>query len=159
MKIRSKTALTFVEVMVALLLFTLIVGGLYTTLLVGQVSFQNFESVVRSQQEVRRTIAVMARDFREAENLKVAMGADNLTIAFHHPKEGNVSYFWSKTGPQAGQVFRQSPAGIRNIARDISDFKVQEVQRIVRFSVTATTISRQGRIITFSMSHRAGRRR
>ncbi len=154
-----KEGLTFVEVMVALLLFGLIAGGLYSTLLLGNVAYQNFESAVLSQQEARRTVATLARDLRMAENLTISETESGIAVNFHLPREGNVNYFWSKTGPQAGQVFRRGPKGIRTVAWHITGLEVKDLHPIVSVSVVATTVSRQGKEIKSSLETRVEKRR
>ena len=159
MKKFSHSGITLIEVMVTLFLFTLIIGGLYANLLVGNTAWQSFESAVVVQQEARRALSALVKDFRMAENLNVMPTDRILTISFHHPKEGNVTYFWAKTGPQQGQLFRQSATAIRNVGRLISQLDVSLNGRMVRVQLTAKTVSRQGKEIVVSLGQRVTRRR
>jgi type II secretory pathway pseudopilin PulG len=65
------------EVMVVLLLFSLVLGGLLTTLLTGQASYASAEAYVQVQQEVRRAFDDMTRELREAGGT-ITAAADQL---------------------------------------------------------------------------------
>jgi Tfp pilus assembly protein PilW len=155
----SIQGITFVEVMVSLFLFTLVAGGLYATLLVGNVSWQNFETTVKVQQEVRRAMMMLSRDFRVAKNIVITGSPEGVVILFHHPKDGNVRYSWLKKGVDAATIIRQNQAGPRLISRDIVDFKVVNDMKAVTLSVSALAVSRQGKEVTFSLRHRVTKRK
>jgi type II secretory pathway component PulJ len=158
MQIKIKSAFTLVEAMVTVLLFALVIGGIYTTVLVGNVSWQNYEAVVTVQQEARRAVAFLARDLRTAKNLKINSSAEGLVASFFHPQDGEVRYSWLRQGATAGQLFRQNTAGSRIIGQNISALSIVESKDAIAFSVVASRISRQGKEVSFALTHRVGKR-
>ena len=151
---RPAAGFTLVEVMVSVFLFTLILGGLYTTLVAGNLSWQTYEAAVLSQQNSRRVITVMSRDFRVARNMNIDRTADGLTISFYHPKEGLVEYSWNQTD---GKVVRQGAGNARLMAQHISALAVDDLPRLVRIQVTCSVKSR-GEFREFSLAQKVAKR-
>ena len=74
-RLRVRAGFTLLEVMVVLVLFSLVVGGLMTTLLTGQASYAVSEAYIQVQQEVRRAFDDMTRELREAGGTITATAA------------------------------------------------------------------------------------
>jgi len=158
MKIITKSGFTLVEAMVVVLLSAMVIGGIYTTLLIGNSSWENYEAAVTVQQEARRAVAFIARDMRTATNLTVKYSADSLAATFNHPQDGAVRYSWLRHGEPPGQLLRQDKNGSRIIGKYISAFVISESRDAVSCSITTSRVSRQGKELNFALSHRVAKR-
>ena len=52
MRLRKNSGISLTEVMIATVIFTFIMAGLYATLLTGRVAWQSYEAAVRAQRDV-----------------------------------------------------------------------------------------------------------
>jgi hypothetical protein len=145
--------------MVTVLLFSLIAGGLYSVVLVGNSAWQNFQSVIVLQQDVRRAVAMLVRDLRPAENLNVQQGERQILISFRHPVHGDMSYDWSAKGTAVGALLRHTAEGERPIAQNISKINITPEKNAVLIAVAGSTIARDGKPIDFALHQRVTLRR
>ena len=151
MKISTPKAITFVEVMLALLISTFIIGGLYTTLVVGNRSWLVYTDSVILKQEIRRAIFLLSNDLRESKNVHVEESADELQLSFYRPAKGTIVYRWEKTGDKAHQLTRSSSGGERIVAQNINGFSVQENSGSVELTLLVRKKSFAGQEIEFQL--------
>ena len=139
MNIYNRKGYTFVELMMTMAIFAMIMGGLYAGLIAGGISWQTYDAAAITQREVRKTIFYMARDLRMAQSLTFTQDtSEDVSFAFHHPSDGQVTYSWSTTGDDATKIIRQTADSSRLIAYNITAFVVSETSSAITISVTAT---------------------
>ncbi len=161
MRTRGKGAnrgLTLTEVMVATVIFTFLLGGLYATLTVGRVSWQSYDAAVRAQREARNALSVLGKDFRVAKNLIITNGAGTVLLAYNHPDDGAVNCSWSDSGSDAGKIIRQTTARDWILATDVSAFSVTDSGDEVTATVEVTVDAGHGQDNTFQLTRRVAKR-
>jgi prepilin-type N-terminal cleavage/methylation domain-containing protein len=153
-----KFGMTLTEIMVVTVIFTFMMAGLYVTLSAGRISWQTHEAAVKTQREMRNCVTQMSRDFRVAKNLVVNEGADGLTASFFIPDQGNIKYFWSKTGAEANRISRFSTSASRIIANDIIAFSLYETPEEITIRLVAKAPAIQGHPSTFQLEKKVAKR-
>jgi len=145
MKTRQNKAYTLVEVMMTVLIFAMIMGGLYAGLIAGGRSWQVYDAKALTQREARRVFVTLNRDLRMARGLIFKKKDKNTVVfSFQHPDQGLVTYAWSRPDTvQGGPVTRSHADSVWVIARHISAFQIIESADGIRFSVAA--VSPEGR--------------
>lgn len=151
MKIYQKKAMTFVEVMMALLISTFIMGGLYTTLIVGNRSWLVYTDTVILRQEIRRALFLLSSDLRDSKNVHIVESADNLELSFYRPSKGDIIYDWEKTGEKAHQLTRRSDSGEKLIAQNIKGFSAEENSGAIQLMLLARKKSFSGQEIEYQL--------
>ncbi len=117
---KNKKAFTLVEVVIVCALFTLILESVYTTLFVGQKSWNNYSNYVLSKQNVRRAFISMCNELREAKNIFITKDEHSIVITFDRPMVGAVAYQWSDSGENAYRILRKNYAKEIVLALDIT---------------------------------------
>src|SRR4051794_21386860 len=109
MKIRNRLAFTLIEAMMTVLIFTVMLGGVYASLQVGTRAWTSLSANMLTRQEIRRGITAMSKDLRQASDLLVEK--DNTTntilVNFKTQQDGLVSYSWSPQGRDANKIVRK----------------------------------------------------
>lgn len=135
-------AFTLVEVMITLLIFTLMLGSIYSTFLVGQRSSANFTDVVSQRQQARLALIAMVNELREARDVFTVRDdeAQTVSISFERPGTGLVSYTWTGKGEDANKLIRKNYTHVRTLASGIGalDFTVPTNEKVL-VEVTAGT--------------------
>ena len=146
MKIFRNRAYTLVEVMMTILIFVMIMGGLYAGLLAGGRSWQAYDDKSLTQREARRAFVTMNRDLRMAHNLSFKKNEKYAVVfSFKHPDQGMVTYAWSLPGDRRSASLTRSHGDVVwVIARNISGLTVEESNDVIRFSVSAVPPDSQG---------------
>ena len=151
MKRKNIKGITLTETMVATLVFVFIMAGLYTTLLAGNVSWQNYEITVRAQQEARKAVTAMTRDLTEQTTSSVI-------FTFTHPSDGIVIYSWATTGENANRLIRQTTLGSRTVALNIFSFSITDSTRDITLDLTSTVGTAQGSSSSFRLQEKVAKR-
>ena len=151
---------TLVEVMMTVLIFSMVMGGLYTGLIAGSRTWQVYDIKSATQREARKAVSYLSRDLRMAKNLSFsAHGQAEIIFSFRHPVEGPVKYSWSAAGGQSGKIFRESAQRpSRIIADNITEFSIEESQKDISYAVTATAVLPDKRYDTFRLSSKVSKR-
>ena len=118
-RLKSGKAFTLVEVLVTVLIFTVIMSGVYAAFIAGLRSWTFYEESITYKNEVRRAMAAITTELREANNVLVATEKTSVRINFYRPKKGVVSYVWVAGGKDANTITRIEGPNIKVIARDI----------------------------------------
>jgi len=127
MKIRNRKAFTLMEIMITTVLFSFVMGGVYTTYLVGTRSWAYYNDSVILKQEARRLLFTMAQELREARNIFITIEPGRgVTIHFYRPSLGDVSYSWANQGERAYQIIRKNKKEEKILARYISEFSLTQ---------------------------------
>ena len=156
MKLRTQSGFTLVEGLVSIGLFVIIVGGIATTLYLGNRSWSTFNSSVRTQNNARNALDVLSRDLREGASISVTTSTGSLAMTFTDPDSNTVTYGWTEA---SGNISRQvSTATARNIATDFSALTITNSTDNVLINVTATHQENLGAQSSISLLRRIYKR-
>lgn len=122
---KNSSGYTLVEMMVALSIFTVVMGGIYTIFLVGNKSWMTFTSNVIVQHNLRQGMQVMAKELRRARNVFVTEEPGGVRVNFLRYPVGLVSYTWSEQGEDAYKIIRQNNINKKVIAGNIQKFDLE----------------------------------
>jgi prepilin-type N-terminal cleavage/methylation domain-containing protein len=120
MKKQCRQAFTLIEVVIACAIFSLILEAVYTTLRVGQNSWNNYSTNILSRQEVRRALIAMSSELREAKNIFIIKDTESLSLNFETSSHGTISYVWNKVGEDAFKIIRKNYTNRKILANNIS---------------------------------------
>lgn len=152
--------ISLVETLVSVLLFTFIIGGLFSVIMAGNVSWQRHQATMSAQRQARNAMIMIARDFRSAKNLQLTQSSSVVDAVFNHASKGQMTYSWTTlAGANVNRVIRTlaSPAETRIIAQDISSFRITEATN--DFTIDLTARSTSGRqTSTFRLKERVAKR-
>jgi len=148
----KKNAFTFVEVMMSVVIFTMIMGALYAGLIAANRSWATYEAESTAQREARRAFVTLSRDLRMARHVSIT---DPDHFSFHHPDDGRVRY----TRSPAGDLTRSTESRTWVVARHISRLLVDDNQATIGFGITSQGIKKGGQPEEFSLESRVVKRR
>ena len=138
MKPSNPKAFSLMEVLIAVGIFSLIMLALYTVFAVGHNAWMRYNTTVGLHKEARWALFTLTKDLREATGILITKNSDAVTISFRKPREGVVSFTFSRNGAQANQIVRENNAKKRVVARDISDLSFDYADtRTIGIAVTA----------------------
>jgi len=158
MRIKAQNGFTLTELMVSMAIFTIIIAGLCSTLLVGNISWEVHAANANTQNQARITIETMARDLRVAQGLLIIQDADNVAVTFSRPGVGNVTYAWSTSGASPNQVIHTTDTATRIVARDISALSLADSVDDVTINVTANILTNSNKNIAFGLISKVAKR-
>jgi prepilin-type N-terminal cleavage/methylation domain-containing protein len=113
-------AFTLVEVIMAMAVFTFMLGAIYTALLMSQHAWTNYAANVAPKQEIRRALTSMSNDLREAEHVFIVKEPGAVELTFDRPTVGRVVYRWQSAGADARKIVRSNYTKTAVIASNIS---------------------------------------
>jgi hypothetical protein len=126
MKIHYGNGFTFVEVMISVLIGTVILQAIYTMVLIGQKSWDNYANNMMPKQEVRRGLTAIVSELREAKGKpEIETDSTSAKIDFERPVVGKVSYSWTTEGADAHKIIRTQNKKKRILAKDITSFSIK----------------------------------
>ena len=137
---RTDNGFSMVEMLVVVAIFTMLMSGLFTTLSVGNASWQSSENGVAIQRDARNALWAMTKDLRKASGAVITQSAGSTTLVFTHPTDGAVTYSWVNSGAGAKQIIRTTAAATRILANNISalTFTDQSTSMLINMTVTRT---------------------
>jgi len=124
MKINNRLAFTLVEALMTVLIFTVMLGGVYASLQVGTRSWTTLSASILTRQEIRRGMTAISTDLRQASDLLVEKTNTGIVVNFRTQKDGIVSYTWSSQGADANKIIRKNYEKMRTLASGISLFEI-----------------------------------
>jgi type II secretory pathway component PulJ len=126
MKTTNRLAFTLVEALLTVLIFTVMLGGVYGSLQVGTRAWTNLSANLITRQEMRRGLMAVTKDLRQASDLLVEKDSNtnSVLVNFRTTHDGIVSYSWSGQGPNANKIIRKNYEKNRTLASGISLFDV-----------------------------------
>ena len=154
-KLINREGFTLVELMVTVLLFSGIIALIYSTLVLGNYSWQVSRNNIFLQQEARRALISMVKELRSAENVSVSQSDQ---IDFSVDGIGDIQYTL-----ESNQITRKDPTtGLspdgRSIilANSISNlsFTLDLDTDAVVINITAVTTTLQGNALNFNLNGR-----
>ncbi len=159
MKIKSKRAVSLVEVLIAIGIFSFVVAGLYAAFNVGGRTWIIYNNSVMLQQEARRSLFAMVSELREAKNILITKDPDGLKINFLHPGVGVVSYSWTDKGSDANKIIREHNAKKRILANNISSLSFDyPTNNSITIEITALIMPRAGQAMSFHLQEKVALR-
>ncbi len=158
MRIKTKTAFSFVEVMVVALLSTVVFAGIYSTFIVGNRAWGHYSDSIAAKKEARRALLWMVKELREAENVRVISEADGCSIHFYRPAVGAVSYTWSREGGNANKIIRRNRLNTRILARYISALSFHNTVKAVIIDIRASKATTTGNDVHVALKEKVALR-
>ena len=105
---------TLLEILVTVLIFSFIVGGIYGVLNIARGNYDTNSVSLNLQRQARQGMNRLSREIRQAYLSSIVPGEENDTITFDRPGENGVTY-----SLVSGQLWRGYPTGTV-IANDIT---------------------------------------
>ncbi len=154
---RNNLGFTLTETLFSAFTFTIVAGGLISTLLAGQQSFQVNENNVNIQSEARKALQFMTRELREAENIMLnGFAGESFYVDFRIPgtPPNYIMYMWHGDigGDMSNMIHRMDNSGERVLARNITDFTVTDLGNALSIDLTATRIPDVGNPSTITLN-------
>ena len=138
MNITGNKGFTLVEMLVVALLSTVVLAGIYSTLILGNRAWAYYNDTVLVKKEARRALFRMASELREAENVRVIQSPDGNALHFYREENGPVSYYWSRQGKDADRVIRRDRVNSRIIAQYITELSYYDLKNAIVVDITAS---------------------
>ena len=134
---------TLVEVLVVVMIFSLMVAGIFGVLNLGNVTFPVDLGKMEVHQQARLLMHWLTRDLRQATNLQIiplTVNSDK-KILFRNSKGLEIIYYLdledSNNDGLTNQIVREYPAGtVRVIANNISRFKFRRTGNLLRIEIS-----------------------
>ena len=140
-------AFTIVELIVAVLIFSLILGGIFGIVLVADKSWDSTLGMLGLVQEIRLGMDGMTREARQSgfSQATVNIGGDRLD--FFTPSSGTVISYYV----QNNQLIREYPVGTTKVlANHISQISFVSTASMLQIQITATKTTIGNRTLSIS---------
>ena len=143
---------SMVEMLVVVAVFTMIMAGLFTTLVTGNTLWRSSEDAVAIQRDARNALWQMTKDMRKGSGAVVTQSSGSTAVSFTHPTDGNVTYTWANSGANANKLIRQTATVSRTLANYISTLTFTNQTTSMLISMTVTRSSQPGPSQNLTMS-------
>ena len=155
MKIRSQKAITMVEIMVSIAIFSFLMAAVYQAFLVGNRSWASYNTKVATQRQARWALFSMGKDLRQAKNILITQDDDRLVLSFSRPEIGMVTYTYHKTGPKMNMLIRAENNKERVIAADIVKLEIDyPTTEAISFDITTSQKPLFSKPVTFNLKEK-----
>ena len=159
MKIKNIKAMTLIEIMITVVIFTFITGALYAAFTVANRSWITYSNNVTLQREARGALFAMTKELREASGILITKEEESIRINFNRPSVGIVSYIWSNNGKNANKVIRQQQSNTRVLASNISFLSFEYLENnAILVDITATRVPMMGQPTDFNLKEKVALR-
>lgn len=158
MKLNNPKALTFIEVIFAVAIFTIMIGSLFEVFSLGKMFWVTQENKITVQREVRQALTRMAKELREGSNVNVVPGVSSITVTFTRQDVGDITYQWSSTGSNAQKILRTLNGNTSIVADNISLISASHDSNSVTVRVRATKNYKGGRVVTYELEEKVALR-
>lgn len=159
MTANNQKGLTFIETVIAVAIFTVMIGSLFEVFSLGKMFWVTQENKITVQREVRQALTRMGKELREASNVVIAQGATSATISFTRQDVGDIVYQWSSAGGNAQKILRTLNAGTSTIVADnISLVSASNDSASVTLRVKASKNYKGGRIVSYELEEKVALR-
>ncbi len=119
MRIRNQRAVTLVEILVSVTIFSFLTAAVYQAFLVGNRSWASYNVKVATQREARWALYLIGKDLRAAKNILITKDSEKQVLSLEKPGVGLVAYTHYASGPKAGELTREEKNKERVLARNI----------------------------------------
>ncbi|MDO8580928.1 MAG: type II secretion system protein [Candidatus Omnitrophota bacterium] len=157
-KLKANSGFTLIETVVVLGIFSVIVGGLYSTLLAGKKVWSENESQAIAQRSVRQTLAVMTGDLRVAQYINLTQSSSSVAVDFFHPVAGPITYSWATTGANANKIIRTTDTGSQILGQYISQLSFNDNTNYVLVNIQASVPTDQGDSVEYDLVKKIAKR-
>lgn len=160
MNIKTKQGFSLAESIISAAIMAIIMGGLLTTFVAGNRSWNTYMAAVNVQREVRKSIDIMTRDLRAAENVLLTQDTNNVTLTFTHPSYGDITYTWTadESSADANRIIRQAGTQSRVVAQNISAFVVTDSTTDVIIDITSAEGTSYGAANSLQLAKKIAKR-
>lgn len=148
-----RSGLTLVEVLVSVALISLIMIGIYETLIIGNKSWNQDMGMLDLQQDARLAMDGMVREIRQGNSSDVSITDNGAVVEFSLPDAGateNIRYYLNNDN----QLIREHPEGTEKILAD----DVNSVNFLLNADVLSLQIDMaktvQGQDLSFSLKEK-----
>ena len=146
--------ISMVEFLVGVLIFSIMMTGVYTAFQAGNRSWSTYENNVALQRDARGAILVMVPELREASGVTITQSSGNTTISFSTDTLGAISYAWSNSGGSANKIIRTVGASTRTLASNISALSFTNLTTAILIDLTSTRTPTMGAAASFSLKEK-----
>lgn len=155
MNINNKKAISLVEILVATLIFTVILAGLYTAFATGNQSWNKYENNITLQRAARGALTSMSKELREASNITITQDSSSATISFNRPKiSSSISYTWTTTGIDANRIIRSDSTTTKVLGQNISALSFTDFTNAIEINITANKTQTAGPVSSFNLKEK-----
>ena len=141
---KSQRAISLIEMLLTIVIFTVMAGALYGAFLTTNKTWSVFENNTALGRELRGVYSNLTRELREAKGVFVTAKDKMTTVSFTRPKKGIVTYTWSPQGPNANKIIRQDESETKILADHVTSFVVVRLPRAVSFEIVMTKKPKMG---------------
>lgn len=157
----KKKGYTIIEMMVAAVLFSMVIAGLYAALYVGRSGYMTDAGIMDLQQSSRRSMDGMIRELRQSAISDVTINATEEEISFFINASSNAIRYYLNNST----LFRQHPANVNfTMAHDVTSLRFCcervgacdndcSASTVLRISLNSAKPV-QGRNMTFNLTER-----
>lgn len=135
-KAKNSCGFTLVETIVTVLVFMVILSGVYSAFLVGNRAWRHYKQDIAYKGEIRRAMMAMTSELREARNVLVINEAGSVRVNFYRTDVGFVSYIWTMYGEQANKIVRLNAGEMRILGNDIKRFTVKQMPSSLSINIS-----------------------
>lgn len=142
----GESGLTFVEMMVSVTIFSLLILALYGLLDGGMAMYQTSDAHLEQMQNMRIAMETLGRDIREAKSIDFKNNQLTLTL----PNNQRLMYglgdenIYGPSGLKGKKLWKSAPSS--PIASYLTSFEVNAADKLVTVKLTAS--SPKGRVLT-----------
>ena len=137
---------TLVEILVSVFILSLLIGGLFLVLNIGNLTYNTDNCILDLQQNARRGMEWMVRDLREGSSLPGAVNIPaspgNTQVTFDTLTETGITYSLDSVNHRITRVCVNPPDGPRILANNIDDLRFTRNADLLRIEVTAVNPQR-----------------
>lgn len=134
---KSKSGYTLIELMVVVLLFSLMLMGVYGVLLTGDIVYKRSATLLDMESQCRNAVDRLVREARQISSQTITVdyfGTSNDSIIFTIPNASGVRYFVYNN-----RLYRRAPNGtFKVLASNISSFKLSTFGALMTVRITAS---------------------
>lgn len=140
-------AFTIVELLVAVLIFSLILGGIFGILHVANKSWDSTLGILDLVQEIRQGMDGMTREARQSSFSQATVSIGGARLDFFIPGSNSVISYYV----QNNQLIREHPTGTTKIlANHISQINFTSNASMLRIQITANKTTIENRALSNS---------
>ncbi len=140
-------AFTLVELLVSVLIFSLILGGILGVLRMADISWDSTLGILGLVQEVRQGMDGMTREARQSSFNRAAVGNNGARLDFFIPSSAAVISYYVRNN----QLVREHPAGvIKVLAKNVSQINFTSTPSMLEILITVNKTTIRNRALSYS---------
>lgn len=120
MMINNRKAFTFIEALITLAIFTVMMASIYAMFLLSQRAWASYAENIMPKNELRRLVISLTQDLREARNIFIVKDKNAIQLTFKLDSVGEVKISFTPNDVGEGDVIRQNNNKERILAYKIT---------------------------------------